>query len=132
MTVNKGKVSQVIGPVVDVEFSGEGATLPKIYDALNIVRKNGTVLVLEVQQHLGENKVRTISMDSTDGLERGMEVIDLGQTIMMPTGEGIRGRLFNVVGQAIDGLPQPISPTAPPRNSRIWLRIQKSCSQASK
>jgi F-type H+-transporting ATPase subunit beta len=114
MSVNKGKVSQVIGPVVDVEFSGEGATLPKIYDALNVVRANGTVLVLEVQQHLGENKVRAISMDSTDGLERGMEVIDLGETIMMPTGEGIRGRLFNVVGQAIDGLPQPVSPKGYP------------------
>ena len=114
MAVNKGKVAQVIGPVVDVSFSGEGATLPKILNALTITRPNGSVLVLEVQQHLGENKVRTISMDSTDGLERGMEVVDLGQTIQMPTGNGIRGRLFNVVGQAIDGLAQPVSPKGYP------------------
>ena len=114
MAVNKGKVAQVIGPVVDVEFSGEGATLPKILNALTVTRSNGSVLVLEVQQHLGENKVRTISMDATDGLERGMEVLDLGQTIQMPTGEGIRGRLFNVVGEAIDGLSQPVSPRGYP------------------
>jgi F-type H+/Na+-transporting ATPase subunit beta len=114
MAVNKGKVAQVIGPVVDVSFSGEGVELPKILNALTITRPNGSVLVLEVQQHLGENKVRAISMDSTDGLERGMEVVDLGQTIQMPTGNGIRGRLFNVVGQAIDGLPQPISPKGYP------------------
>lgn len=114
MAVNKGKVAQVIGPVVDVSFSGEGATLPKILNALTITRPNGSVLVLEVQQHLGENKVRAISMDSTDGLERGMEVVDLGQTIQMPTGNGIRGRLFNVVGQAIDGLAQPVSPKGYP------------------
>ncbi len=114
MAVNKGKVAQVIGPVVDVSFSGEGATLPKILNALTITRPNGSVLVLEVQQHLGENKVRAISMDATDGLERGMEVVDMGQTIQMPTGNGIRGRLFNVVGQAIDGLAQPVSPKGYP------------------
>ncbi|HHG83765.1 MAG TPA: F0F1 ATP synthase subunit beta, partial [Bacteroidetes bacterium] len=109
MAENKGKVSQVIGPVVDVEFSGEGTTLPKILDALTIQKHDGSILYLEVQQHLGENKVRTISMDATDGLERGMEVLDLGHTIEMPTGDGIKGRLFNVIGQAIDGLPQPDS-----------------------
>jgi F-type H+-transporting ATPase subunit beta len=109
MASNKGKVSQVIGPVVDVEFSGEGSTLPKILSALTVQKSDGSTLYLEVQQHLGESRVRTISMDSTDGMERGMEVIDLGRTIEMPTGEGIRGRLFNVVGDAIDGLPQPIS-----------------------
>ncbi|MFN8397746.1 MAG: F0F1 ATP synthase subunit beta [Bacteroidia bacterium] len=114
MAQNKGKVAQVIGPVVDVEFSGEGATLPKILDALIVNRQGGSVLYLEVQQHLGENKVRAISMDSTDGLERGMEVIDLGHTIEMPTGDGIKGRLFNVVGTAIDGLPQPVSPKGYP------------------
>ncbi|MEM7039047.1 MAG: F0F1 ATP synthase subunit beta, partial [Bacteroidota bacterium] len=109
MAENKGKVAQVIGPVVDVEFSGEGASLPKILNALTVARQDGSSLYLEVQQHLGENKVRAISMDSTDGLERGMDVIDLGHTIEMPTGEGIKGRLFNVVGTAIDGLPQPDS-----------------------
>ncbi len=114
MAVNKGRVAQVIGPVVDVEFSGEGANLPKILDALTINKHDGSTLYLEVQQHLGENKVRAISMDSTDGLERGMEVLDLGRTIEMPTGDGIRGRLFNVVGTAIDGLPQPKSPRGYP------------------
>ena len=109
MAANKGKVSQVIGPVVDVEFSGDGSGLPRILNALTVARKDGSSLYLEVQQHLGENRVRAISMDSTDGLERGMEVVDLGRTIEMPTGDGIRGRLFNVVGTAIDGLPQPDS-----------------------
>jgi F-type H+-transporting ATPase subunit beta len=114
MAQNTGKVAQVIGPVVDVEFSGKGAKLPKILDALIVNRRDGSILYLEVQQHLGENKVRTISMDSTDGLERGIEVIDLGHTIEMPTGEGIKGRLFNVVGTAIDGLAQPNSPKGYP------------------
>ncbi len=103
MAQNKGKSPR---SSVDVEFSGEGATLPKILDALIVNRADGSILYLEVQQHLGENKVRTISMDSTDGLERGIEVIDLGHTIEMPIGEGIKGRLFNVVGTAIDGLAQ--------------------------
>jgi len=114
MAENKGKVSQVIGPVVDVEFSGEGASLPRILNALTVKKHDGSSLYLEVQQHLGENKVRAISMDATDGLERGMEVVDLGRTIEMPTGDGIRGRLFNVVGTAIDGLPQPDSPKGYP------------------
>ncbi|MCL4109366.1 UNVERIFIED_CONTAM: hypothetical protein GTU68_033191 [Idotea baltica] len=114
MAENKGKVSQVIGPVVDVEFSGEGAILPRILNAMTVTKRDGSSLYLEVQQHLGENKVRAISMDATDGLERGMEVIDLGRTIEMPTGDGIRGRLFNVVGAAIDGLPQPESPRGYP------------------
>ncbi|MEM6268644.1 MAG: F0F1 ATP synthase subunit beta [Bacteroidota bacterium] len=114
MAQNKGKVAQVIGPVVDVEFDGKDSILPRILNALTIQKHDGSTLYVEVQQHLGENKVRAISMDSTDGLERGMEVIDLGHTIEMPTGDGIRGRLFNVVGQAIDGLPQPESKRAYP------------------
>lgn len=105
--MNKGKVVQVIGPVLDVEFSGEGSTLPRIYSALNLTRRDGVVVVLEVQQHLGENRVRTIAMDSSDGVERGMEVVDTGSPISVPTGASIRGRLFNVTGVAIDGLPQP-------------------------
>ena len=109
MAENTGTVAQVIGPVVDVEFGGENATLPKILNALSIKKKDGSDLILEVQQHLGENKVRAISMDSTDTLERGQAVVDLGRTIQMPTGDSIRGRLFNVVGTAIDGLPQPES-----------------------
>ena len=102
---NIGHVKQIIGPVVDVSFANE--TLPEIFNALEIKRSNGDVLVLEVQQHLGEDSVRAIAMDSTDGLTRGTEVVDTGRAIAMPVGEGIRGRLFNVVGQAIDGIPQP-------------------------
>jgi len=106
---NKGKITQVIGPVVDVSFEGEGSTLPNILDALEVTKANGQKVVLECQQHLGEDRVRTIAMDSTDGMVRGMEVVDLGSTIQMPTGEGIKGRLFNVVGDAIDGIAQPKS-----------------------
>ena len=106
-TLQKGKVVQVIGPVVDVEFDSNA--IPEILDALVIDRSDSGDLVLEVQQHLGENRVRAIAMDSTDGLTRGTEVENTGQAISMPTGEEIRGRLFNVVGTAIDGLPQPKS-----------------------
>ncbi len=101
---NKGRVSQIIGPVVDVSFSGEGSYLPEIYTALCIKRPGKDDLILEVQQHLGEDSVRAVAMDSTDGLARGAEVIDLKETISMPVGEDIMGRLFNVVGQPIDGL----------------------------
>ena len=104
---NTGKVVQVIGPVVDVSFDAEDAKLPNILDALDINRPDGTKLVLEVQQHLGEDRVRTIAMEATEGLVRGMEVVDTGQPIKMPTSPEIRGRLFNVVGDAIDGLEQP-------------------------
>jgi len=101
---NIGHVKQVIGPVVDVSFSGEGIKLPEIYNALEIKRPNGDVLVLEVQQHLGEDSVRAVAMDSTDGLSRGTEAVDTGAPIAMPIGKGIKGRLFNVVGEAIDGI----------------------------
>ncbi|MDF9800230.1 F-type H+-transporting ATPase subunit beta [Catalinimonas alkaloidigena] len=104
---NKGKVVQVIGPVVDISFEGENSKLPNILDALIINRPDGSKLVLETQQHLGEDRVRTISMEGTEGLVRGMEVIDTGEPIKMPTSDEIPGRLFNVVGEAIDGLPQP-------------------------
>lgn len=101
---NTGKISQVIGPVVDVTFQGEGTTLPQIYNALSVKKKDGQEIVLEVQQHLGEKTVRAVAMDSTDGLTRGMQVIDLENTIQVPTGDQIRGRLLNVVGDAIDGI----------------------------
>ena len=104
---NTGKITQVIGPVVDVSFEAEGSKLPNIMDALQITKKDGTKVVLEVQQHLGEDTVRTIAMDATDGMMRGMEVEDLGSPIQMPIGDDVKGRLFNVVGQAIDGIPQP-------------------------
>ena len=99
----KGKISQVIGPVIDVSFEKE-AELPRIYDALEVRKENGTRVVLEVQSHVGENTVRAISMDSTDGFMRGMEVLSTGSPIKMPIGENVKGRLFNVVGEAIDGI----------------------------
>ena len=104
MSKNIGKVSKVIGAVVDVEFSSTGSKLPQIYDSLEITRDDGSILVLEVQSHVGENAVRTISMDSTDGLSRGAEVVATGSPIKMPIGKDVYGRLFNVVGDPIDGL----------------------------
>jgi len=98
-----GKVSQIVGPVIDVEFENN-AELPKIYDSLEIKRDNGSTLVLEVQSHIGENSVRTIAMDSSDGLSRGVKAYVTGSPIQVPVGEDINGRLFNVIGDAIDGL----------------------------
>ncbi|WP_205504486.1 F0F1 ATP synthase subunit beta [Rufibacter psychrotolerans] len=106
---NIGRITQVIGPVVDVSFSGENSKLPNIMDALVVVKENGARVVLETQQHLGEDRVRTIAMDATEGLTRGMEVTDLAAPISMPTGDNVLGRLFNVIGDAIDGIPQPAS-----------------------
>ena len=100
---NVGHVAQVIGPVIDVVFEKE-ENLPKIFDALEITRDNGEKLILEAQQAIGENTIRTIAMDSSEGLRRGMEVVSLGQPISMPTGDEVKGRLFNVIGDAIDGL----------------------------
>ncbi|HTD39215.1 MAG TPA: F0F1 ATP synthase subunit beta [Mucilaginibacter sp.] len=100
---NIGKISQIIGPVVDVSFAGD-SHLPKIYDALEITKDNGQKIILEVQQHLGEDRVRAVAMDSTDGLLRGMPVVDLESAIRMPVGDDIKGRVFNVVGDPIDGL----------------------------
>ena len=102
----KGKISQIIGAVVDVTFE-DGVTLPDIYDALKVVRPDGTEVILECQQDIGENTMRTIAMDSTDGLQRGTEVISLNGPISMPVSENINGRLFNVIGNAIDGMPDP-------------------------
>ncbi|MBL6964193.1 MAG: F0F1 ATP synthase subunit beta [Bacteroidetes bacterium] len=101
---NIGKIVQVIGPVVDVSFADDQNSLPDIYTALEIERPGGQKLVLEVQKHLGEDMVRTIAMDSTEGLVRGTDVLDTTEPIKMPIGENIRGRLFNVVGEPIDGL----------------------------
>ena len=104
---NSGRITQVIGPVVDVAFDEPGTKLPNILDSLDVIKGDGTRVVLECQQHLGEDRVRTIAMDGTEGLVRGMKVIDTGSPIQMPIGEDIKGRLFNVVGEAIDGIPQP-------------------------
>ena len=98
--MNKGKISQIIGPVIDVEFSD--GHLPAIYNAVTISRSDQPVLVVEAQQHLGENIVRCVAMDSTEGLVRGMEAIDTGEPISVPVGPGVLGRLLNVVGEPID------------------------------
>jgi len=99
-TLPKGRIAQIIGVVVDVEFP-EGH-LPEIYNALEIERADGTRLVLEVEQHLGEDRVRCVAMDTTDGLRRGMEVIDTGGPITVPVGKGVLGRMMNVIGEPID------------------------------
>ena len=104
MSNNKGKISQIIGPVMDIVFNNENKNLPKIYDALEITKADGKVIIVECQQHIGENTIRAVSMDSTDGLKRGMEVRPTGNPILMPIGDDIKGRLFNVVGDAIDGI----------------------------
>lgn len=111
---NIGKITQVIGPVVDVSFETEGAKLPNILDSLIIVKENGQKVVLECQKHLGEDRVRTIAMEGTEGLVRGMDVTDTGSPIMMPTGNDVKGRLFNVIGEAIDGIKQPKGTTSLP------------------
>ena len=104
MSQSVGKVSQIMGPVVDVTFDTSSNDLPKIYDSLEIKKEDGSILVLEVQSHVGEDIVRTISMDSTDGLKRGADVVATGNPIQMPIGDDVYGRLFNVIGDSIDGL----------------------------
>ncbi|MCK9629110.1 MAG: F0F1 ATP synthase subunit beta [Bacteroidales bacterium] len=104
----EGKISQVIGPVVDINFEkedpDESVTLPSIHDAISIERPEGNILTVEVQQHIGDKTVRCVAMDSTDGLKRGMKATASGMTIHMPVGTQIKGRLMNVVGESIDGL----------------------------
>ena len=97
---NEGLITQIIGPVIDVEFApGE---LPEIYNALNIYTEDGSVIVAEVQQMLGSNRVRTVAMSSTDGLKRGMKVVNTGEPIKVPVGKPILGRILNVIGQPVD------------------------------
>ncbi len=102
----EGYISQIIGPVIDVHFPdlGEERLLPGIHEAMSIRRRNGAELVVEVQQHIGENTVRAIAMDSTDGLQRHMKVMARGRSISMPVGDQIKGRLLNVTGERIDGM----------------------------
>ena len=106
MSENYGKVAQVIGPVVDVIFEGDQNNIPPIYTALKIDRQDGTMLILEVEQHIGEDTVRCVAMESTDGLRRGMRVDNLERPIAVPTGEQVKGRLLNVIGNPIDNLPE--------------------------
>ena len=98
--MSTGVITQVIGPVVDVEFPD--GKLPAIYNAVKIERKDEGPLIMEVQQHLGENTVRCVAMDSTDGLARGIKAADTGQAMTVPVGEEVLGRLINVTGDAID------------------------------
>ena len=105
MSLNSGKISQVIGPVVDVVFEGDDVIIPPIYTALQIERPGDHPLILEVEQHIGEDTVRCVAMESTDGLQRGMKVDNLERPIAVPTGDQIKGRLLNVIGDAIDNLP---------------------------
>ncbi|MCQ2110158.1 MAG: F0F1 ATP synthase subunit beta [Bacteroidaceae bacterium] len=99
-----GHIAQVIGPVVDVSFDGAGQELPSIHDALEITRDDGRKLIVEVQQHIGEDMVRTVAMDITSGLRRGLEVRPTGSPITMPVGQQIKGRMMNVTGAPIDDL----------------------------
>ena len=107
MSNNVGHISQVIGPVVDVAFAGTAdkqAELPAINEALTVKRPDGRDLIIEVQQHIGENSVRCVAMDSTDGLRRGLEAVATGAPITMPVGDQVKGRLLNVVGETVDGM----------------------------
>lgn len=104
MSANFGTVTQVIGPVIDVSFEGGKESIPPIYNALRVVRDNGEELILEVEQHIGEDTVRCVAMESTDGLRRGVKVEDLGHPIAVPTGNQVKGRLLNVIGEPIDHL----------------------------
>ena len=116
----KGHISQIIGPVIDISFetydddSDKKNTLPAIYDAVKIKRPDGRILVAEIQQHIGEKSVRSVAMDSTDGLCRGMEVVSDYSPITMPVGEQTKGRLLNVIGETIDGMkPLEVTRTLP-------------------
>ncbi len=100
--LNTGRIIQVIGPVVDVEFEGE-ANVPQIYNALEITREDGSKLVFEVASHLGNGRVKCVAMGPSDGLKRGDTVVDTGAPISVPVGKGILGRMFNLLGEAIDG-----------------------------
>ncbi len=102
----KGKITQIIGPVVDVAFDDE---LPAIYDALHVKTPDGTTLVLEVEKHLGLKEVRSVAMSSTDGLSRGDEVTATGSPISVPVGKEVLGRMYNVTGEAIDGKPDVVT-----------------------
>ena len=104
--MNEGKIVQIIGAVVDIDFSG--GSLPSILNAIRIPRSDGNGpqedLIVEVQQHLGDNRVRTVAMDSTDGLPRGVSCYDTGGPITIPVGPSALGRLINIVGEGIDNL----------------------------
>ena len=129
-----GRISQIIGPVIDVYFDTAGQNaekvLPKIHDALKIARPDGSDLIIEVQQHIGEDTVRCVAMDNTDGLQRGLEVVQTGRPITMPAGEQIKGRMMNVIGKPIDGIKSWIWKahilfTARHRNLKTFLHTKR-------
>jgi F-type H+-transporting ATPase subunit beta len=105
LATNTGKITQIISAVLDIKF--DNGELPEIYDAVEITRKNGEKLIVEVAQHLGDDTVRCIAMGPTDGLVRGMDAVATGHPIMVPVGENTLGRLFNVLGEPIDEKPAP-------------------------
>jgi F-type H+-transporting ATPase subunit beta len=100
VSTNVGSVTQIIGPVLDIEFSS--GKLPKVYNAIDITMASGEIVVCEVQQLLGDNKVRAVSMSSTDGMTRGIEAVDKGAPISVPVGTPTLGRIFNILGQPVD------------------------------
>jgi len=129
--MNVGKVVQVVGPVVDVEFPG---SLPPIYNALTVdfkVQNQPVSLMLEVQQHLGDRWVRTVSMAGTEGLKRGFDVMDTGAPISMPVGDAVMGRVFDVTGQPVDDrgpvAAEKYYPIHRPANQQIRQKGEKKC-----
>jgi len=124
MPTNTGHITQIIGPVVDMEFTD---SLPKIYSALVLEKEEGQKLYFEVEQQLSPTVVRTIALGSTDGLQRGIEVLDTGSPISVPVGEETLGRLFNVVGEIIDnGKPIKVKQTSPIHKSAPLLSDQET------
>ena len=112
VSTNVGNVTQIIGPVLDIEFTS--GKLPKVYNAIDITMASGAVVVCEVQQLLGDNKVRAVSMSSTDGMKRGIEAVDTGSPISVPVGAPTLGRIFNILGQPVDEMgPVDSSETLP-------------------
>ena len=112
INTNTGSVTQIIGPVLDIEFAD--GNLPKIYNAIDVKTESGDIVVCEVQQLLGDNKVRAVSMSSTDGMKRGVEAVDTGAPISVPVGAPTLGRIFNVLGQPVDEMgPVDSSETLP-------------------
>src|SRR3989344_5882474 len=125
MSMNYGTIKQVIGPVVDVAFED---TIPEIYHALNVERSNET-LVLEVQQHLTGNIARTVALGSTDGLKRGMKVVNTGAAIQVPVGKETLGRMFDVLGHPLDNQPAAKGKTSPIHRAAPALTEQSTSAE---
>ena len=124
VSTNVGNVTQIIGPVLDIEFTS--GKLPKVYNAIEVTLSSGAVVVCEVQQLLGDNKVRAVSMSSTDGMKRGVEAVDTGKPISVPVGAPTLGRIFNILGQPVDEMgPVDSSETLPiHRNAPAFTELE--------